>query len=117
MDDADAALAAEQEVKNPFPTPPVYWTRYTPENLRLLNLFKKKLDEKGLDPIREDEPVDQAALLPDEPLLPVFPLLELEPPRLDWVLEQPEYSTFGETHPVRSFTHPNPPPKKKPSTE
>lgn len=103
MDDADAALAAEQqEVKNPFPTPPVYWSRYTPENLRLLGLLKDKLAAEGIDNIQEeDEQVDQAALLQDEPLVPSFPLLELEPPRLDWVLEQPEYSTFGETHPVR----------------
>jgi hypothetical protein len=48
MDDADAALAAEQlEVKNPFPTPPVYWIRYTPENIRLLGLLKDKIREGG----------------------------------------------------------------------
>lgn len=103
MDDADAALAAEQEVKNPFPTPPIYWTRYTAENIRLLGLLKSKVTEEGdLESIKEEESIDQAALLADEPLLPLFPLLELEPPRLDWVLEQPEYSTFGENHPVRS---------------
>ncbi len=48
MDDADAAIAAEQqEVKNPFPTPPAYWVRYTPENLRLLGLLKEKLGHGG----------------------------------------------------------------------
>jgi len=48
MDDADAALAAEQvEVKNPFPTPPTYWIRYTSENLRLLGLLKDKLSQRG----------------------------------------------------------------------
>lgn len=122
MDDADAAIAAEQqEVKNPFPTPPTYWTRYTPENLRLLALLKEKIaidrnkdvpkesedvrmspnetpgDENKLD---QGTPVDQAELLPDEHLLPSFPLLELEPPRLDWVLEQKYYSTFGEDRPT-----------------
>jgi mediator of RNA polymerase II transcription subunit 7 len=107
MDDADAALAAEQEVKNPFPTPPAFWTRYTPENIRLLGLLKDKLAAQGLDGIQEDdEAVDQTALLQDEALLPSFSLLELEPPRLDWVLEQPEYSTFGETHPVWPISFP-----------
>lgn len=102
MDDADAALAAEQEVKNPFPTPPAFWTRYTPENIRLLGLLKDKLAARGIPSIKEeDESADQNALLEDEPLLPAFPLLELEPPILDWVLEQPEYSTFGETHSVQ----------------
>ena len=48
MDDADAALAAEQlEVKNPFPTPPIYWIRYTQENIRLLGLLKEKIREGG----------------------------------------------------------------------
>jgi len=48
MDDADAALAAEQnQVKNPFPTPPAYWMRYTPENIRLLGLLKDKLRLTG----------------------------------------------------------------------
>jgi hypothetical protein len=48
MDDADAAKAAEQlEVKNPFPTPPTYWIRYTPENIRLLGLLKEKISQGG----------------------------------------------------------------------
>ncbi len=107
MDDADAALAAEQqEVKNPFPTPPVYWNRYTPENLRLLVLLKDKIAERSVpsDPAEikpSEETIDQVELLPHETLLPSFPLLELEPPRLDWILEEDQYSTFGEYHSVR----------------
>jgi mediator of RNA polymerase II transcription subunit 7 len=125
MDDADAAIAAEQqEVKNPFPTPPIYWTRYTPENLRLLALLKDKIAENRDDTmlkeskdaqmtpneapdhenkLEQDVPVDQAEILPEGSLLPSFPLLELEPPRLDWILEQKHYSTFGEDHPVSTF--------------
>lgn len=108
MDDADAAIAAEQQqVKNPFPTPPQYWTRYTPENIRLLGRLKSKIKERKENVIieessttEESEVIDQAALLLDEESLPAFPLLELEPPRLDWILEQETYSTFGEIHPV-----------------
>jgi hypothetical protein len=47
MDDADAARAAESQVRNPFPTPPVYWIRYTPENIRLLGLLKDKISQGG----------------------------------------------------------------------
>jgi mediator of RNA polymerase II transcription subunit 7 len=112
MDDTDAAIAAEQQqVKNPFPTPPPYWTRYTPENLRLLGLLQTRLKEnKEIRIIEEeessitegDEDVDQAAILADEESLPPFSLLELEPPRLDWILEQETYSSFGEIYLVCS---------------
>ncbi|KAG8749587.1 Mediator of RNA polymerase II transcription subunit 7 [Serendipita sp. 396] len=121
MNDADAAIAAEeQEVKNPFPTPPVYWTRYTPENLRLLARLREKIvarrQENGASQVeetgeenRDDEDVDQAVLLPGEELLPSFPLLELEPPRLDWILEEESYSSFGEVHPTKEIVQVLPP--------
>lgn len=115
MDDADAAIAAEQqEVKNPFPTPPAYWMRYTPENLRLLGVLKEKLGHgeewiRTRDQKDDEENVDQEALLSEETLLPSFPLLELEPPRLDWVLEQEEYSSFGELYPTNEITQVFPP--------
>lgn len=101
MDDADAALAASREVRNPFPTPPPYWSRYTQENLRLLALLKTQLGKRDATPdALEKEDVDQEAVLSDEIVLPTFPLLSLKPPRLDWILEAGEYSTFGEPHSV-----------------
>jgi mediator of RNA polymerase II transcription subunit 7 len=56
---------------------------------------------KTRDENTEEEPVDQEALLPDEALLPSFPLLELEPPRLDWILEEEAYESFGVIHQAR----------------
>jgi len=98
MDDAEAA-ERNQALKNPFPKPPSHWALYTNDNLQLLELLKRRLQaEKTIT----DAPfqVDQVALLHDEPSLPSFSLLELEPPRLDWIYEKGEYTTFGETHSV-----------------
>src|SRR5258708_39288236 len=104
MDDAEAA-ERNQALKNPFPKPPSHWTRYTDDNLRLLELLKRGLQERQLEEDITDAPlhVDQVALLPGELFPPSFPLLELEPPRLDWIHEKGEYTTFGETHSVSQF--------------
>lgn len=104
MDDAEAA-ERNQALKNPFPKPPSHWTLYTNDNLRLLELLKRRLQEREREKDITDAPlqVDQVALLHDEPLLPSFPLLELEPPHLDWIYEKGEYTTFGETHSVSQF--------------
>lgn len=104
MDDAEAA-ERNQALKNPFPKPPSHWTLYTNDNLRLLELLKRRLQETQPDKDITDAPLplDQAALLQDEPSLPSFPLLDLEPPRLDWIHEKGEYATFGETHTVRQI--------------
>lgn len=101
MDDAEAA-ERNQALKNPFPKPPSHWTLYTNENLRLLELLKRRLQERQSEKDIPGAPlqVDQVALLHDEPSLPSCSLLELEPPRLDWIYEKGEYTTFGETHSV-----------------
>lgn len=99
MDDADAKRAAEQQqLQNPFPTPPSYWNRYTPNNLRLLALLRSAQTDQP------DEELDQEGVLKqlgeDSELLPSFPLVTLEPPRLDWVLEKGKYAAFGEVYSV-----------------
>jgi mediator of RNA polymerase II transcription subunit 7 len=101
MDDAEAA-ERNQALKNPFPKPPSHWTLYTNDNLRLLELLKRRLQETQPEEDIADAPlhVDQVALLHDEPSLLSFQLLDLEPPRLDWIYEKGEYTTFGETHSV-----------------
>lgn len=101
MDDAEAA-ERNQALKNPFPKPPSHWTLYTNENLRLLELLKRRLQEKQpeKDITHASLQVDQVPLLHDEPSLPSFSLMELEPPRLDWIYEKGDYTTFGETHSV-----------------
>ena len=101
MDDAEAA-ERNQTLKNPFPKPPTHWTLYTNENLRLLELLKHRLQEKQSEKDITDATlqVDQVPLLHDESSLPSFSLLELEPPRLDWIYEKGEYTTFGESHSV-----------------
>lgn len=101
MDDAEAA-ERNQTLKNPFPKPPTHWTLYTNENLRLVELLKHRIQEKKSEQDITDATLqlDQVHLLHDEPSLPSFSLLELEPPRLDWIYEKGEYTTFGEPHSV-----------------
>ncbi|KIY51232.1 hypothetical protein FISHEDRAFT_56766 [Fistulina hepatica ATCC 64428] len=85
MDDDDA------ELRNPFPSPPSIYTRYTSRNLRLLDL----LLERSSDP----ENANQAEVLRDQQDVPDWSLLELRKPHVDWILEedQPFYQVFGDT--------------------
>jgi mediator of RNA polymerase II transcription subunit 7 len=89
-----------EEVVNPFPSPPVHYLRYTKANLELL----KTLRERSGTVVHETIPVaDQQELLHDQPSLPEWDLTALERPRADWIVEEGGYEAFGDTWPVCIF--------------
>ncbi len=86
----------EAELRNPFPSPPSHYTRYTTHNLKLLAL----LNERALD---EENP-NQQEVLSDQVDVPDWPLRQLEKPRVDWILDEPDayYDVFGDRWSVRT---------------
>ncbi|KAH7340527.1 MED7 protein-domain-containing protein [Rhizoctonia solani] len=93
------------EIQSTFPTPPAHYTRYTNANLQLLNQLKTKLgpDAPSYHPASDDLPYpdvqairQQHNLLSDARDVPDWDLLELQPPRVDWIVEEGGYSTFGD---------------------
>lgn len=78
------------ELRNPFPSPPSHHTKYTTHNLNLLALLKE----------REPQITDatQYELLKDQQDVPDWPLVQLDPPRVDWILEEEDayYDVFGD---------------------
>jgi len=86
MDDEEA------ELRNPFPSPPSHYTNYTTHNLRLLDLLQERsVSEADISQINQHE------ALSDQTDVPEWPLLQLEKPRVDWILEEGHYSVFGDT--------------------
>ncbi|KAK7064018.1 mediator of RNA polymerase II transcription subunit 7 [Favolaschia claudopus] len=84
MDDDDG------ELRNPFPSPPSHYTKYTAHNLSLLALYNQRLPD-------HPNPV-QHQILSDQTDVPDWSLTQLEKPRIDWILEEPDayYEVFGE---------------------
>ncbi|KAJ7193365.1 MED7 protein-domain-containing protein [Mycena pura] len=84
MDDDDG------ELRNPFPSPPSHYTKYTAHNLALLALYNERLPH-------HPNPV-QHQVLSDQTDVPDWPLTQLEKPRIDWILEEPDahYDVFGD---------------------
>jgi mediator of RNA polymerase II transcription subunit 7 len=78
------------ELRNPFPSPPSHYALYTSHNLRLLSLLKER------DP--ENTNHNQSEILSDQNEVPDWPLVQLEKPRVDWILEEPDayYEVFGD---------------------
>ncbi|TFK56578.1 hypothetical protein OE88DRAFT_34082 [Heliocybe sulcata] len=85
MDDEEA------ELRNPFPSPPSHYTRYTSHNLRLLGLLKERAMAEDLSEVNQHE------VLVDQSDIPEWPLVELDKPRVDWILEEGSYTVFGDT--------------------
>ncbi|KAF9460145.1 MED7 protein-domain-containing protein [Collybia nuda] len=85
MDDDDDA-----ELRNPFPSPPSHYIRYSSHNLNLLALLHER------SPIQPD--LNQHQVLADQPDVPDWPLAQLEKPRVDWILDEPNayYDVFGD---------------------
>ncbi|EJD06461.1 uncharacterized protein FOMMEDRAFT_117279 [Fomitiporia mediterranea MF3/22] len=84
----------EAELRNPFPSPPSHYQTYTSHNLHLLSLLKSRTSEKSEEDAAK---VDQHAVLSDQKDVPDWPLAQLEKPRVDWILEDGEYTVFGDT--------------------
>ncbi|GLB35961.1 putative component of the Mediator complex, a coactivator involved in the regulated transcription of nearly all RNA polymerase II-dependent genes [Lyophyllum shimeji] len=84
MDDEEA------ELRNPFPSPPSHYTKYTSHNLKLLALLR----ERAADP----STANQYEVLSDQTDVPDWPLVQLEKPRVDWILDEPDahYDVFGD---------------------
>ena len=78
------------ELRNPFPSPPSHYALYTSHNLKLLSLLKER------DP--ENTNNNQSEILSDQNEVPDWPLTQLEKPRVDWILEEPDayYEVFGD---------------------
>ena len=89
MDDVENL---EGELRSPFPSPPSHYTKYTSHNLSLLRLLNSRAEEKG-----SSEPLDQHEVLSDQEDVPEWPLTQLEKPRVDWMLEEGQYTVFGDT--------------------
>lgn len=83
------------ELRNPFPSPPSHYHKYTTHNVNLLALLQER--SKDLSE------ANQAQVLHDQTDLPDWPLSQLEKPRIDWILEEedPHFSVFGDTWFVR----------------
>jgi mediator of RNA polymerase II transcription subunit 7 len=98
-------MEEDQELQNPFPSPPSHYADYTSHNLHLLSLLKSRLTDQGLS--ITDAGIDVASkqheLLQDEKDVPVWPLTQLEKPRVDWILEEGVYNAFGDTWFVSIF--------------
>ncbi|EKM61279.1 uncharacterized protein PHACADRAFT_134734 [Phanerochaete carnosa HHB-10118-sp] len=81
----------EAELRNPFPAPPSHYTKYTTHNLNLLRLIRERAGDKDLTQANQHE------ILSDQVDMPDWPLIQLEKPRVDWILEDGHYTVFGDT--------------------
>jgi len=80
------------ELRNPFPSPPSHYTNYTTHNLNLLRLLKERSSQPELSSAQQHD------ILHDQSDVPDWPLTQLEKPRVDWILDDPEgcYDVFGD---------------------
>lgn len=90
----------EQELRNPYPSPPSNYTNHTSQNIALLALLRERVPDGDLS-VEE-----QREVLVDQADVPDWPLTNLEPPRFDWIVEDGNWSVFGEIwHVCRFCTH------------
>ncbi|TFK77291.1 hypothetical protein BDN72DRAFT_753556 [Pluteus cervinus] len=80
----------DTELRNPYPSPPSHYTKYTTHNLNLLQLLQERAPETAN--------ANQHEVLSDQTDVPEWTLVQLEKPRVDWILEEPEpyYEVFGD---------------------
>ncbi|KAH9834990.1 MED7 protein-domain-containing protein [Rhodofomes roseus] len=81
----------ETELRNPFPSPPSHYTKYTTHNLNLLELLRERVGDADLSTVNQYE------VLMDHTDVPEWSLVQLEKPRVDWILEEGHYTVFGDT--------------------
>ena len=82
----------ETELRNPFPSPPSHYTRFTTHNLALLTLLRERTG-----PDADLGALNQYEVLSDQTDVPEWPLAQLEKPRVDWILEEGHYTVFGDS--------------------
>ena len=83
----------ETELRNPFPSPPSHYQNYTAHNLKLLSLLRERAGPEEIDLSN----VNQRSILSDQSDVPEWPLAQLEKPRVDWIIEEGDYTVFGDT--------------------
>ncbi|KAL9716546.1 hypothetical protein Ac2012v2_000994 [Leucoagaricus gongylophorus] len=78
------------ELQNPFPSPPSHYIKYTSHNLKLLSLLRER--------VGDGPNANQREILSDQTEVPDWQLDQLEKPRVDWILNEPEayYDVFGD---------------------
>ncbi|GBE83433.1 MED7 protein-domain-containing protein [Sparassis latifolia] len=81
----------EAELRNPFPSPPSQYNKYITHDLQLLSLLRERAGDGDL------AAANQATLLADQDDVPEWPLTQLEKPRVDWIVEDGQYTVFGDT--------------------
>ncbi|KAG9314201.1 MED7 protein-domain-containing protein [Chiua virens] len=82
----------ETELRNPFPSPPSHYANYTANNLRLLELLSQRIKDQNVDIYT----MNQHDILSDQSDVPQWPLIQLEKPRVDWILEEGHYKVFDD---------------------
>lgn len=87
----------EAELRNSFPSPPSHYVNYTPHNLNLLEILKERVEDVNS--------INQHEVLSDQANVPSWPLVQLEKPRVDWILEDGHYNVFGDMWFVRVALH------------
>ena len=104
----------DAELRNPFPAPPSLYTNYTDHNLALLALLKSRIDEQRIGGSNDERSateqedgdaalVQQRMLLDDQKDVPEWSLLQLERPRVDWIVEDGHYNVYGDSWIVSTF--------------
>ena len=68
----------ETELRNPFPSPPSHYLRYTTHNLKLLELLRERVGQDA-----DLNPVNQYEVLSGKTDVPERPLAQLEKRRID----------------------------------
>ena len=95
----------ETELRNPFPSPPSHYQNYTIHNLKLLSLLRERVGPEETN----FSNVNQRSILFDQSDVPEWPLVQLEKPRVDWIIEDGHYTVFGDTWQVSlTFRFPHP---------
>ncbi|KIO20436.1 hypothetical protein M407DRAFT_245795 [Tulasnella calospora MUT 4182] len=87
------------EVDNPFPRPPERFKLFTDRNVSLLKTLRERTDTQVHDPLPEGQSQDD--ILEGENLEGVAEdLIELERPRVDWVVEAGQFDVFGKWYDI-----------------
>ena len=87
-------MEEDDQLRNPYPSPPSHFSRYTDENLKLLSTLGSRSSQFSPTASQHD-------ILAGESNVPDWALKDLEKPRVDWILEDGEFTVYGDPWPVR----------------
>ncbi|KAI5984729.1 hypothetical protein EDD15DRAFT_2176951, partial [Pisolithus albus] len=73
----------ESELRNPeFPSPPSHYVKYTSHNLKLPEALEERVKDTA-----DIAGIDRHDVLSDLTDIPPWPSVQLEKPRVDWILD------------------------------